>query len=121
MKKSIEIHYHGIMLPDYFSGTSGVMISVYFNAETTNQDIINQIKNEINDIWDHVIYTAEYHGITDFDQLEHDIDQVILELEKMNDMELIFYPDFEREFGCLDFSDQDIDCPIAIFSIEFDD
>src|SRR6056297_2837460 len=114
MEKLIRMDYHGTMLSDYFCGTSGVMLSCYFDSTTTNQDIINQIKSELNDLWDHVEYIAGYHGITDFDQLEHDIDQAVLELENNNDMDAIFYPDFEQEFECKDFSDSDMDCPIAI-------
>ena len=119
MEKTIEIQYHGVMLPDYFSGTSGVMLSIYFDSTTKNQDIIDQIKDELNAIWDHVEYTAQYHGVTDMEGLESVIDQAILELEKQNDMDLIFYPNFAREFECEDFSEQDYDCPVAIFSIEF--
>jgi len=121
MEKTIEIRYHGVMLPDYFCGTSGVQISVYFDTATTNQDIINGIKSEINDLWDHVEYTAKYHGISDMEWLEAEIDQALLDLEYGNDMDAIFYPDFVLEFECLDFSDYDYDCPIAIFSIEFID
>jgi hypothetical protein len=115
----IEIQYHGVMMSDYFSGTSGVMISCYFNSTTTNQDIINQIKSEISDLWNHVEYTAQYHNPDcDMDQLKPDIDQAILDLEKQNDMDLIFYPDFVQNFEGEDFS-EDMDCPVAIFSIEF--
>ena len=61
MTNKIEIQNHGVMLTDYFSGTAGVMLPLNIDNKMTVSQIIDQLEEEINIVWDHIEYTAEYN------------------------------------------------------------
>lgn len=116
----IEIQDHGVMLSDYFSGTSGVMLPLTIDNQTTVGEIIDQLESEINMVWDHIKYTAEYNGFTgDLDQA---IDQEIESIKDFNAKKLnqIHNPDLDFNFNTesqdyLDFNEY----PVLILTIEF--
>ena len=116
----LEIIDHGVMLPDYFSGTTGVMLPLSIDKTTTVGQIVAQLESEINAVWDHIEYTAEMHG---FDSdLNSAIDQEIelIKEENKDKMNKIHMPTLDY---CFDTENQeDIDCneyPVLILTIEF--
>ena len=121
----IKIIEHGVMLQDYFGGAPGVMLSICVDNTSTYQDIINDINNEINDIWEHIIYAAKNHNfIGNNSILEKNIQQEIQKIEDQNKGKLndIAFPALDFSFKNqpdileLDF----IEYPVLIISIEFE-
>ena len=48
MTTELKIISHGVMLSDYFHGTSGVWINIPLDKRSTYADIIKDLENEIN-------------------------------------------------------------------------
>ncbi len=121
----LKIEQRGTMLVDYFSGTPGVMLSVSVDNKTTIKEVLDRLEDEINSIWDHIEYTAEYHGF-DTKTLEYYIDEQIAEMSNyvmtQGTMNSIFNPDLDFCFDDLSDDDWDfMDLPVAIFTIEFEE
>jgi hypothetical protein len=120
MTNKIEIQEHGVMMSEYFHGTSGVWLDVYVDNTTTLNEVMQELRNEIEVLWDHIEYTAQYH---DF---EGDLEEQIEEcLKKMNDYiadrkEQIYKPDLDFCYDDLSENEMDMnEYPVAIFTIEF--
>ena len=117
----LKIQERGTMLSDYFTGTSGVMLPINIDKNTTCQEVLDILKNEIDIVWEHVMYTAEYHEYPT-DTLEKAIAEQITEMELYimvnNKMEKAFNPDLDYTFDEIG-EDEFCDLPVAIFTIEF--
>ena len=116
MTKELSIVVHGIMLSDYFQGTPGVILSIYICPETTVKDAVESLKQEINMIWDHIEYTAEYHKFP-VDELDNQINNEISRIENYvketgNGNNIVF--DFPDGY------DDEKENAVLIFSIEFE-
>lgn len=116
----IEIVDHGIMLSDYFSGTSGIMLPISLDNQTTVGEIIEKIEEEINLVWDHIEYTSQYHNFVGC--LETALLTEILKIKEENTGKLdkIHAPNLDFNFDELEGSE--LDCnefPVLILSIEF--
>jgi len=110
----IEIKDHGLMLSDYFSGMTGVMIPLYVDNNSSVSDIINMLESELNIIWDHVYFTAMNHEYN-IDNLENDIDNAIALLKSENADRMHHKPFKNNEFS----DDEDDENPMLIITIEF--
>ena len=116
MTKELSIVDHGIMLSDYFQSTSGVMLPIYICPDTTVNNAVESLKEEINMVWDHIEYTAEYHNFP-IDDLEKQINAEISEIEndvneQGNGNNIVF--DFPDGY------DDEEENAVLIFSIEFE-
>ena len=113
MMNRIEIVDHGVMLNDYFHGTNGVQINIYFDNESTIENIIESLENEINFVWDYIEGVAQYHNFTG--NLEKCVDNCINDIKEENKdkMQEIVFPDIELN------EDEDCDNPVLILTIEF--
>ena len=119
MTIKLEIQERGTMLSDYFCGTSGVMLPLNIDKETTCKEVLETLKEEIDLVWDHVEHTAEHHGFP----LE-DLDFAInAQLAKMNTyasqgkMDKPYNGDLDFTWESVGF--EELDLPVAIFTIEF--
>lgn len=116
----IEIQDHGVMMSDYFGGTSGVWINICIDNKTTVKQIITQLESEINMIWDHIEYTAEVNGFTG--DLEKQIDMELQSIKDQNKdkLDTIHMPDLDL---CFDMEAEDDlnndNYPVLILTIEF--
>lgn len=118
MTTELEIVSHGVMLSDYFSGTSGVWINVSLDKHSTYADIIRELENEINLVFDHVEYVAESHDFTG--DLSEAIEKEIADIKDYckDKMDYVFDPSLDFEFS----EDDDFqEYPVYIFTIEFID
>ena len=120
MTNKIEIQNHGVMLTDYFSGTAGVMLPLNIDNKMTVSQIIDQLEEEINIVWDHIEYTAEYNDFSG--DLESAIDTELQKIREENKdkLDTIHMPDLEFDFDT-EYQD-DIDMggyPVLILTIEF--
>jgi len=117
----LEIQEHGTMLSDYFSGTSGVMLPVNIDKNTTCQEVLDMLKSEIDMVWEHIAGTAEYHEYPT-DSLEKAIEEQLAEMKLYvmvnGKMEKAFNPDLDYAFDEIG-EDEFCDLPVAIFTIEF--
>lgn len=117
---AIEIVDHGIMVSAYFSGTSGVMLPISLDNQTTVGEIIERIEDEINLVWGHIEYVAEYHNFVGC--LETAVLAEIIKIKEENEGKLhkIHAPDLDFNFDELEESELDCDeLPVLILSIEF--
>ena len=118
MTTELKIVSHGVMLSDYFSGTSGVWINVLLDKHSIYADIIKELENEINLVFDHIEYTAESHDFTG--DLESQINDELTDIKKYckDKMDDVFDPSLDFEFT----EDNDFqEYPVHIFTIEFFD
>lgn len=119
MTKLLEIQERGTMLSDYFCGTSGVMLPIYIDNTTTKKEALDMLENEINTVWDHIEYTAEYHDFP-LDRLEYEIDKQIAKLSDYvmgtGTMDKLVNPDLDF---CFDDIEENEETPVLIFTIEF--
>ncbi len=119
---SIDIRERGVMLSDYFSGTSGVMLSVSLDKNTTVSEIVDSLEQEIGQLWDSIDHTAEHHNYSG--DIFYDIKAQIAGMrEYYNNGK---YKGKNAYCPNLDFTFEETenDCdnlPVAIFSIEFID
>lgn len=118
----IEIVDHGVMLNDYFGGTSGVWINIYLDNKTTVRQIIEQLESEVNMLWDHIEYTAEYNGFSgDLDSAINAEIQAIKD-ENKDKLDKIYMPDLDYCFADMEQDDLDsTEYPVLILTIEFID
>jgi len=109
----IEIVDNGVMLTDYFHGTSGVWLNIHFDNETTIKNIIESLESEINMVWDYIEGVAQYHEFTG--NLENAVDKEIEKLKKenKNKLEEIAFPNIELSENEYD------ENPCLIITIEF--
>ncbi|GAG94057.1 unnamed protein product, partial [marine sediment metagenome] len=77
--KTLKIEERGTMLTDYFCGTPGVILPIYIDNKTTCKTVLDNLEEEINLVWDHIEYTAEYHDFP-IDKLEYYIAEQIAEM-----------------------------------------
>ena len=115
---TLRIVSHGVMLSDYFQGTSGVWLNISLDNHSTYADIIGELENEINLVFDHIEYTAELNNFTG--DLSEAIEKEITDIKEYcrDKMDDIFDPYLDFEFT--DDSDMD-EHPVYIFTIEFFD
>lgn len=118
MKTELKIVPHGVMLTDYFQGTSGAWLNVSLDKHSTYADIIEELENEINSVFDHIEYVAESNNFTGdlSESIKKEIDS-IKEFckDKIGD---VFDPSLDFEFS----EDDDFqEYPVYIFTIEFID
>jgi len=123
MEKRIEINEQGVMLSDYFGGTSGVMIPLSVDNKTTKREVLEQLKQEISSLFDHIEYTAERHGVS-YEVAKESIDSELKEIAEFikNDHDKIAFPNLDFCFE--DMSDDELDFgefPVLIFTIEFNE
>ena len=115
---TLRIVSHGVMLSDYFQGTSGARLNVSLDKNSTYSDIIQELEDEINATFDNIAYIAESHDFTG--DLESQINDELTDIkeyckDKMND---VFDPSLDFEFS----EDDDFQgYPVHIFTIEFFD
>ena len=114
----LSINERGTMLSDYFGGTTGVMLPVQVDQNTTVSEVLEELESEINAVWDHIQYTAEYHGFTgDLDKaIEYELLKMRKYIASNKSGSNVFDSDLDYSF-----SDDD-DCaeyPVCIFTIEF--
>jgi hypothetical protein len=114
MEKTIEINEHGVMMTDYFNGTSGVMISLHVDNKTTKKEALELLKEEISMVFDHIEYTAEYHGVT-YDDVKKAIDTEFKEMESYIEKtkDEILCPDLEHCFADMTDDENDNEFPVA--------
>ena len=115
---TLKIVSHGVMLSDYFSGTSGVWINVPLDKNSTYSDIIKALENEINSVFDHVEYVAESHNFTG--DLSEAIEKELADIKEYckDKMDDVFDSSLDFEFT----EDNDFqEYPVYIFTIEFFD
>jgi len=117
---TITIEDHGIMLRDYFHGTRGVMMPVSVDNKTTVKEVLQAIEEEINIIYDHIYYTAQYHNFRGNIDLAIDNElQDMVEFNK-NRLNTIAFPDLDFDFDTESQDDMDyMEYPVLILSIEF--
>lgn len=113
---TLKIVSHGVMLSDYFSGTSGVWINVLLDKNSTYSDIIKELENEINLIFDHIEYVAESHNFTS--DLSEAIEKELADIKEYckDKMDDVFDPSLDFEFTE---NDDFQEYPVYIFTIEF--
>lgn len=113
----IDLREHGKMWPDYFQGTSGVQINVYADGLTI-LEVIEAIKSEINDLWEHIEFVAKSHGFP-VEELEKSINDVIEKIyadtEAVNSQKLMYLTEAELTEDL----DEDGEIAPCIFSLEF--
>ena len=119
MTNRLEIQDRGFMLSDYFSGTSGVMMPLYIDNKTTIGEIIGQLESEINMVWDHIEYTAQYHSFSG--DLESAINNEIaaIKAENKDKLDKIHMPDIDFCFDDMNEDELDQEYPVLILTIEF--
>ena len=115
---TLRIVSHGVMLSDYFQGTSGVWINVLLDKHSTYSDIIKELENEINSVFDHVEYVAESHNFTG--DLSEAIEKELADIKEYckDKMDDVFDPSLDFEFTE---NDNFQVYPVYIFTIEFFD
>ena len=119
MKLTIE--ERGTMFSDYFCGTPGAMLFLSIDNRTTCKEVLTMLEDEINQVWDHIEYKAEYRGFP-LEQLEDRIDE---QMAEMSDYVRINGKSDQPYNPDLDFTFSDIgedgweEYPVAIFTIEF--
>ena len=116
----LEIQEHGVMCSGFFGGTSGVMLPVSVDRNTTLAQLIGELQNEADYVWDHITYIAEKHGYN-IDNLETDIDEQLARMiENISDNPNIIYcENLDYSFEEIDDSEGFDELPVAIFTIEF--
>ena len=111
----ITIDYHGMMLTDYFSGTSGVMLPIHITPETKNSEVIQELRDDVNILWDYIEGTAHQKGFTG--DLEKEIEAEIQKMEDFcngnNALNDPCFPNMEYDHG------EDVENAVMIFSIEW--
>jgi hypothetical protein len=120
MKTKIEIQDHGVMLNDYFGGTSGVWLNISIDNKTTVGQIIEQLESEINMVWDHIEYTAEYNDFSGNLEAEINMELQKIKEENKNKLDMIHKPDLDFDFNTE--TQDNLDCleyPVLILTIEF--
>ena len=118
MTTELKIVSHGVMLSDYFQGTSGAWLNVPLDKNSTYSDIIQELENEINSAFDHVEYVAESHNFTG--DLSEAIDKELADIKEYckDKMDDVFDPSLDFELT----EDNDFqEYPVYIFTIEFFD
>ena len=107
------------MFSDYFCGTPGAMLFLSIDNQTTCKEVLTLLEDEINQVWDHIEYKAEYRGFP-LEQLEDRIDE---QMAEMSDYVRIngksdhpYNPDLDFTFSDIG---EDEETPVAIFTIEF--
>lgn len=122
MTKEITLQDRGVMMSDYFSGTSGVMLPLNIDNKTTKKEALELLKEEISLVFDHIEYTAKYHGVTSADvekAIESELKEMESYIEKTKNE--ILCPDLEHCFADMTDDECDDEFPVLIFSIEFDE
>ena len=115
----LTIEERGTMLSDYFCGTPGIMLPLSIDKNTTVNEVLSQLEDEINQVWEHIEGTAQYHGFP-VDTLEYCIDE---QIAIMSDYVMTKGSGDKPYNADLDFTFSDIgedeETPVAIFTIEF--
>lgn len=117
--KTLEIAEHGVMLSCFFHGTAGAMLPITVDCNTTVNQIIESLEEEINVVFDHIEYCAEAAGFTG------DLDAALkAEIAKMRDHvaetgngEKAYDSSLDFDFDTI--NDDGSESPYAIFSVEF--
>jgi len=113
----VKIHDNGIMLSDYFSGTSGVMLPISIDNKSTYRDVIEMLEREIDMVFDHIEYTAQskdYPTDNLWEEIEKEINTI--KMENKHKLNQVFDPTLDFSFESIE---EDIELPILILTIEF--
>jgi hypothetical protein len=122
MTDKIELIDHGVMLSAYFSGTAGVMLPLAIDSKTTVGQIIDQLESEISMLWEHIEYTAEYHGFVGDLEKQIDLEVQKIKEENKDNLDKIHMPGLEFDFDTESQDDLDMrEYPVLILTIEFND
>ena len=117
----LTIEERGTMFSDYFCGTPGVMLPLYIDNQTTCKEVLTMLEDEINQVWEHIEGTAQYHGFP-VDTLEYYIDEqiaIMSDYVRINGKtDQIYNPDLNFTFSDIEEDDFE-EYPVAIFTIEF--
>ena len=112
--EGIKIEFIDICLADYFNGSHDPSLHVYPDRCSTVLDVIEMLKDEINQIGDHIEHSFEADGF----EFSYDmLDNALKEFTKANSKNL-----GEIAFPSLDFSydeteDENEEYPQAIFTV----
>ena len=105
--KTIELQDHGYGMVDYFHGTTGVFLPIPIDNKTTVKQLIDEIENEINLIFDHFEYTFSDIPSDILDKQLNDIVKICREKNKdnlnkiaVNDLDYSFEDLEEYEESC---------------------
>lgn len=119
MEKELTINTHGCMLTDYFSGTTGVMVTVFVCKESTVKDLIENFENEINMIFDHICFVGEKYNFSE-EEITEQLKEKTNELKEENKKNMNNKPYKD----ILDFTIDDMietqEYPVFIFTIDFE-
>lgn len=120
----IEIKEHGVMMSEYFSGTSGAMISIYVDNKTKRFELFESLESEINNLFDHIEYTAQHHNfIGDIDkEIKKELDKIKEHIDK--EPQKICFPGLDFCYSDNNEINNDLsgdEYPVFIISIEFID
>jgi len=115
----MKIIEHGLMMPEFFSGTEDVQLSIAVDKNSTVGDVLEGIKQEIIMLSDHIQYTFKEYGL-DGDTIEKLLEEEVANLEKecLGLMEIKPYENIlDHSFEDYD-EDMDTGCfPVVIFTI----
>lgn len=123
---AINIAYQGTMLPYYFGGTPGVMLTVIVDSTTTEKEVVDQLEAEYRSLDDHIEFVIEQHNkyAEQDDQVTlEEVDSAFADLIKGMRNHLAANPPALWD-ATLEPIDEAEDCcydlPVAIWTIEFD-
>lgn len=115
----ITIEGHGCMLNDYFSGTTGVWLNIPVDKNSTVEDILEGLKQEINIVEDHIFYTGvERYGMEEED-IELGLKEALDNLIEVNKDRLKEQPFLDILDFTFDDMENDEEYPVQIITIEF--
>jgi hypothetical protein len=116
---TVVIDSHGCMLNDYFSGTTGVWLNIPVDKNSTVEDILEGLKQEIISVEDHIFYTGvERYGMEEED-IELGLKTSLDNLMELNKDRLKVQPFLDILDFTFDDMVDDEEYPVQIITIEF--
>ena len=116
---TVVIDSHGCMLNDYFRGTTGVWLNIPVDKNSTVEEIIESLKQEIISVEDHIFYTGvEHYGMKEED-IELGLKKALDELIELNKNRLKTQPFLDTLDFTFDDMVDDEKYPVQIMTIEF--
>ena len=115
----ITIEGHGCMLNDYFSGTTGVWLNIPVDKNSTVEDILEGLKQEINIVEDHIFYTGVERYRMEEEDIELGLKKALDGLMELNKNRLKEQPFLDTLDFTFDDMVEDEEYPVQIITIEF--
>ena len=116
----IKIIEHDLIMPEFFRGTAGVQLNIPVDKNSTVGDVLENLKQEIIEISNHIFCTFEKYGL-DTETIGTFLRRELKSLEEecFDRMEVKPYENIlDHSFEDYD-EDMDIGCfPVVIFTIE---